>query len=167
MDLLGNAHCLVHGQTMNIFLRAGAKISVNDVLVLKEDQKALRDSVNGVAFVNGDSALSIAKCTACIRPTVYVNHPERISAGCASLEPPRATFDGSLTMDYTGRALDCSWSVGVDRNANHCFRSSRSDTTRVSCPDLENRIAAETYVIDSSTTDAIVCDGISFSPVRW
>ena len=140
---------------MDILLRAGAKISEYDVLVLKEDQIALRDSVNGVAFVNGNSAISVTKCTACVQPTVYVNYPERISAGCASLEPPRATFDGSLTRDYTGRALDCSWSVGVDRNSNHCFRSSESETTRFSCPDLEERVTAETYAIDSSQNSIV------------
>ena len=136
--------CVVNGRTMRIYLRYGAKIVPGDAIVLLDGQTRLVDAVGGLPFVNPSIPIGVASCSSCTRPRVYVNSPARISAGCASQEPPKATFDASGSVDYTGRRIVCQWSAGVDGNEDDCFRASRSVTSYSSCPNLASELQDET-----------------------
>lgn len=149
LDLVGDAFVSVRGQTMTIYLRRRATVVAEDVLVLKDGQTKLRDSISGTAFVNSVDDVVVETCSACLTPTVYVNYPGRISAGCSSSAPPKATFDGSLTVDHTGRQLACAWSVGKDGDEDSCFRDSDSSSDYSSCATLKNKLETERYLVQS------------------
>lgn len=131
--LLGRSFCVVHGTSMSIFLRLGAKIKPGDILKLATGQDMLISIANRVPFGNSATDVVVQNCELCAEPSVMVNYPPRISGGCSVGDAPKVRFDGSFTSDLTGRELQCVWTV----DSSNCYRSTNTATTYESCPILE------------------------------
>lgn len=142
---------------MEISLRSGAKILKDDPLTLKTSQTRLKDSIQGLLFENSAIPVTIGACTDCSSPIVDVSFPQRISAGCAASQPPRAVFDGSLTVDRSGRVLTYSWTVGLNGSIAHCFRKSTDSQSYTDCPILKAIIDAQSYDLDLLFAFLIIC----------
>eukprot|EP00210_Caulerpa_lentillifera_P006715 g6417.t1 len=139
-EKLGRAFCVVYGTFMKIFLRSGARVQPGDVLKLSTQQQVLVDVVNKIPFMNSDTDITVQGCDDCLKPTVLVNYPTRISGGCVSLEPPKAIFDGSFTTDLTGRELTCEWNT----DSSNCYRETYDSSTTEACSVLDDAISQET-----------------------
>jgi hypothetical protein len=132
--LLGQSFCVVHGTSMSIFLRFGAKIKPGDTLKLATGQQKLISIANRVPFGNSATDVVVQNCDLCAEPSVMVNYPPRISGGCFAGDAPRVRFDGSFTSDLTGRELQCVWTV----DSSNCYRATNTETTFESCPVLRS-----------------------------
>ncbi|CAD7704451.1 unnamed protein product [Ostreobium quekettii] len=114
MALLGpTAHCTVAQNILTVSLRAGASIVPGGAVSLDPAQTRLVGYFKGENAFRSPDPVPVAACSDCVAPEIVVVGPEVLSHGCPGAGDASAgvLFDGSYSLDGTGRGLSFRWSA--------------------------------------------------------